>query len=132
MRSALIVEKDPAVRLVLLRILGRHGWWVDAADGPESALALADRAPWDVGLIDWSADDGSGLALLGAIKLHPVWSAMPVVMMHRGATWAEVGRAFAWGANDFLPKPFTGEDALRKLDRWVIDRVGPPEPTLVG
>jgi len=127
MRSALLVEKDPAVRLALLRMLGRRGWWVDAPAGAEGALALFVQAPRDVALIDWSADDGSGLTLLAAIKMDPVWHAMPVVMMHRGATLAEVGRAFELGANDFLPKPFTGEEALRKLNRWVIDQAGSPD-----
>jgi DNA-binding response OmpR family regulator len=132
MKSALIVEKDAAVRLVLLRSLGRHGWWVDATDGMEAALALLDKAPRDVALIDWQADNGAGLALLAAIKMDPVWHAMPVIMMHRGATLAEVERAFELGANDFLPKPFTGGEALEKLGRWVIDRAGPPERELVG
>jgi DNA-binding response OmpR family regulator len=73
MKSALIVIEDPAIRLILLRVLGRHGWWVDAVDNLEWALAFLDGPPRDVVLVDWDIGRGSGLALLWALKMHPAW-----------------------------------------------------------
>jgi CheY-like chemotaxis protein len=55
---------------------------------------------------------------------------IPVVMLHRDRTSAETERAFEGGANDFLSRPFSGEAALGKLDRWVLDRAGPAETWL--
>ena len=124
MKSALIIVADPAVRLRLLRILGRHGWWVDAVESVECALPFLDKAPRDVALIDWQIGSGSGISLLMAMKLHPTWQSIPMVMMHGGATLAEIERACEVGANDFLTHPFTGDAALRKLDLWVLDKAG--------
>lgn len=127
MKSALIVVANPAVRLMLLRRLGRHGWWVDAVESVEGALAFLDRAPRGVALIDWQIGDGAGIALLAAIKLNPGWQSVPAVVMHEGATMAEVGLACEMGANDFLTRPLTSEAAFKMLDRWVFDNAGPHE-----
>lgn len=127
MKSALLVVENPATRLLLLRILGRYGWWVDAVDSVEAGLAMLDETPRDVALIDWHIAEGSGLSLLMAMRSHPIWEGTPVVIMHRGIPAWEMDRAFGRGANDFLPKPFTRMAALKTLGRWVIDRAGPAE-----
>jgi CheY-like chemotaxis protein len=122
MKSALLVVPDPAVRLRLRRIFARHGWWVDAVDSVERALAFFDERPRDVALIDRSIDAGSGLALLAALKTHALWQAIPVVMLDDSPDPAGVERAFELGANDFLRAPFTDRGALLTLERWVLDR----------
>ena len=125
MKSALLVIADPATKLRLLRILGRHGWWVDTVASVEGALGfLEERRPRDITLVDWDIEGGSGMALLQAIKLHSVWGPIPVVMMHESVEWSELERAFALGANEFLPKPFTETDVIIRFDRWVIDHSG--------
>ena len=132
MKSALIVVADPAIRLMLLRILGRYGWWVDAVESVENALAFLGKVPRHVVLIDWKIESGSGLSLLMAIRMHPVWQSIPAIMMHDDAALAEVERALELGANDFLAHAFTGEAALGTLDRWVLDKTEPTGCELVG
>ena len=68
MKSALIVIGDPAVRSRLLRLFGRHGWWVDAVASVERALAFLDQAPRDVALIDWEIESGSGGSRLSLLN----------------------------------------------------------------
>ena len=132
MKSALLAISDSATKLRLLRILGRHGWWVDTAPNVEGALAFLDEGLRDVALIDWDIGDGSGLALLRAVKTHPFWGSVPVIMLHDRVELREVERAFALGANEFLPKPFTDAGALRIFERWVIDRPGSTGWKLAG
>jgi DNA-binding response OmpR family regulator len=121
MKSILIVEDDLGVRLALIRILGRHGWSVDAVDDVESALAFLYKMPSNVVLTDWHLGDDSGLCVLRAIKMHPAWGMVPVLMMSCNAALEDVEQAFGSGANDFLSKPFSGEELMRKLDRWSFD-----------
>ncbi len=130
MKSALLVVAAPEMRLRLLRLLGRHGWSVDAVERIESALALLDQAPRDVAVIDWEIERGAETSLLTAMKSHPGWRSVPAILMHDRATWAELARARELGANDFLVCPFVSEAALRTFDRWVLDRAG-PTPTKI-
>lgn len=132
MKSALIIVDDPVIRLRLLRLLGRYGWWVDAVAGGERALACLDEVPRDVVLIDYQVGSDSGLSLLMAIKMHAVWRSVPTIVLHDGAAWTEIERALEIGANDFLAHSFTDEAALRKLDRWVLDKPEPAGFELVG
>ena len=125
MKTALLVLENPVVRLQMLHLLGRHGWWVDAANRVEWALALLDQEPADVVLIDWQVGAGSGLAVLHAIKTNARWRCVPVVLAHPGLSPGERDRVFALGVNDFLSEPFTAEAALRRLDRWVLDHFSP-------
>src|SRR3954468_4847847 len=120
MKRALIVEGDPTVKRALLRRLGRHGWWVDAVESIERALEFLDRPPPDAVLIAWEADQGSGPALLRAIRLHETWRTVPIVMTNDLTTAASHEDARALAANDFLSRPFTAEAARLRLDRWTF------------
>jgi DNA-binding response OmpR family regulator len=119
MKSALIIIADSTTRRMLLQSLGRRGWWVDAVDSVERALRYLDQEPRNVALIDWSIGNASGLSLLLAIKLHPIWQTVPVIMMHDGGALGEIEQAFELGANALLPRFSSPQSVLRTLDRWV-------------
>lgn len=122
MKTALIAIEGCVSRRVLKNTLARQGWQVDALNSVEGALAFIDRSPPDVVLVDWEIGAGSGLALLRAIKNQPSWQAVPVVMMHGSVTREHLDEALKLGANDFLPVSFTRAEALRTMERWVLDQ----------
>lgn len=122
MKSALIVIADPALRLRWLRMLGRHGWSVDAVGGLDGARAALDRAPRDVALVDWQIEGGLGSLLVTTIKSHPAWQSVPAVILQDGATIPAAAPAEATAADDILPLALPGDAALAKLERWVPDR----------
>ncbi len=80
-----------------------------ARDGEE---ALARIAEWDAGktqpvviLLDLKLPKISGLDVLRALKSHPVYKRIPVVVLTTSKEDADVDTAYSVGANSYIVKP---------------------------
>ena len=120
--TVLVVDDDPAVRATLTRVLRVLGFAVLAADGPPTALALADGHADPICLLvtDLDTPDGTGADLARAFGATRPGT--PVLFVSgrpapRNLSDAVVGRPAA-----FLAKPFT-LDGLRAA---VVELLGPP------
>jgi PAS domain S-box-containing protein len=116
----LVVEDDPAVRRITVRVLARAGYDVlEAADASE-ALALAEQeaAQLDLVLSDVVMPGRSGVEL--AVALRERWPALPVLLvtghpLDRAGALAELPEA------SLLQKPYTTE-ALTGSIRNLLER----------
>ena len=118
-RTALVVDDEHVVRLVLRRYLGRVGWTVIEAETAERALELlATGAAPDLVFCDLNLPGLSGAALCRRIaELHPTLAARLVVTSgDTTSAAAELQRVAI--DHPVLGKPF----ALAELQR-VIDTV---------
>ena len=121
LRTALVVDDEQVVRLVLRRALGRAGWTVVEAETAEHALELlgVGRAP-DVVLCDLNLPGLSGAELCRRIaQTHPALASRLVITTGDATKAAdELERA---GIDcPILGKPF----ALADLHR-IVDSVAP-------
>jgi CheY-like chemotaxis protein len=121
-RRVLVVDDDPAVRVVARGLLTHRGWSVAEADGaPAAMLALGD-ARFDVVLLDLAMPGTSGTALLARLRaLHP---ALALVVMSGADT---SGGAIEPDA--FVPKPFSGDALARALAEAVGKARSSPPPS---
>jgi DNA-binding response OmpR family regulator len=115
MKTALIIEQDPKVRLSFMRSLGRRGWWVDAVGSIESGLAMLQRSRRDLVLIDWHAEAGSGLLVLTLVKCDPACRCSLVIMTHHGFSEDLIEMAMLAGADGCLLKPTLTESRAPQL-----------------
>lgn len=67
MTSVLIVDDDPAIRMITAIALKRDGWVVEQAESGEQALEM-DAASHDLVLVDLMMPDMDGRELLGQLK----------------------------------------------------------------
>lgn len=107
----LVVEDDPAIRRLLDVGLTRAGYRVIEAENGRAALAaLAIDRP-DAVLLDLGLPDRDGLELVPLIR-----QAGPalIVVSARDATDQKVA-ALDLGADDFVTKPFDGEELRARL-----------------
>ena len=118
-RTALVVDDEHVVRLVLRRYLGRIGWTVVEAETAERALELlAEGAAPDIVFCDLNLPGLSGAVLCRRIaELHPALAARLVVTSGDVAGAATELQRVAID-HPVLGKPF----ALAELQR-VIDSV---------
>jgi CheY-like chemotaxis protein len=115
-RVALIVDDEPAIRLLLRALLLEHGLGaVEAGDGVEAIELLATQASQiNLVLLDLSMPRMGGLEALAAISAR--WPGLPCVVMS-GYSEAEVaGRAGGLSLAGCLEKPFSRQ-ALQELLR---------------
>ncbi|MZP29955.1 response regulator [Heliobacterium undosum] len=88
---------------------------LEASEGAE-ALAILEAHP-DVNLIllDWNMPGMNGWEFLQAIKNHPHYKYIPVMMVTTEGERENIVRAIRAGAIHYLVKPFTMEDLLKKI-----------------
>lgn len=101
----LVVDDDLPVRRVVRRALEREGATVEeASDGP-TALRLHAEAPFDVIVLDHLLPGMSGLEVLQAIRQRD--TDVRVIMLTGAGGEADLVRALAEGADDYVAKPFS-------------------------
>jgi two-component system chemotaxis response regulator CheY len=89
---------------------------VEAADGIE-ALNILERASEDIILIllDWNMPGMDGLVFLEKIKNTASLKHIPVMMVTTESEKENIIRAIQAGAINYLVKPFTIEELMKKV-----------------
>jgi diguanylate cyclase (GGDEF)-like protein len=112
----LVVEDDPAIRMLIEAVLAGNGHAVvTASDGP-SAVPTARAERPDVILLDIGLPGMDGFGVLGLLKDDAELRDIPVLMV---TAWAEpelVARALDHGAHDYLRKPFANVELAARVD----------------
>ena len=126
----IVVEDDPPLRALLMRLLVENGYHATgAADGDELLRAMADRgsSPIDLILLDIMLPGDDGLTLCRRIREY---SKVPIIII--SARGMEVDRVAGLdtGADDYIAKPFGRSELLARV-RALLRRAGesriPPE-----
>lgn len=113
----LMVENDLLHRKYLNMLLAKaHVKTLEASDGKE-ALELLGTHDVDIVLTDINMPGMNGLELARKIRTHPLVQnqSIPIVALTGTISEEDIQRFREVGMNDYLVKPFTPEDLLRKL-----------------
>lgn len=107
-----IIEDSPADAQLLQQSLEEVGWPCKihaAQDGDEALSALSAlsglEARPDLILLDWNLPRQSGLEVLRAIKAHPVFGYLPVIVLSGSESEEDVVSAYEEHAACFVLKP---------------------------
>ena len=113
--TVLMVDDDEAiVELVSIR-LGEVGYRVShACDGAE-ALKSAWTSPPDVVVLDLHMPNMDGFGFLAGRRGNPDIADLPVIVLSAAQRAADVSRALAMGASDYMTKPIDMGRLLRRI-----------------
>ena len=119
----LVVEDSPSMRAYVVTMLEEQVdrddlEIVEAASGFE-ALKILPHHKFDAILTDINMPDINGLELVSFIKNHPVYRAVPVMVISTESSEEDRKRAEALGAEEYLVKPFVGTDLIEKLRKLI-------------
>ena len=115
----LLVEDDPdQAALADLRV-SMAGYGVRLArDRRETLHDLETRPAADVVLLDVMLPDGDGFQILAAMRRHPKFALLPVIMLTALDSAEDIRRGLALGADGYLTKPYSKDilvDTIRKV-----------------
>ena len=113
----LVADDHALVRKGLIQLLARQrdfGEFGEAATAAE-ALALAERQPWDIVLLDLALPDGSGLEVLQ--RLRELRPALPVLVVSMYPEDQLGERLLESGAAGYLTKEAAPEELVRAIRR---------------
>jgi DNA-binding response OmpR family regulator len=111
---ALIVDDSRAMRTILRRLCIESGYpdVTEASDVAAARVAAVDHHP-DLVIVDWQLPDGTAVDLVRALRAE---GDIAICMVLAPATLTDAAQQAAdAGADECVPKPFTGEDLRRRL-----------------
>ncbi|MCJ8499275.1 ATP-binding response regulator [Desulfatitalea alkaliphila] len=100
----LVVDDEPRIRESLRRVLDPMGYCVRTAADGQAALAVLDREPVAIVLLDLQLPDMHGMAILHRIRER--YPHIVVIIITGFSTVQTAAEAMRSGAYDLLPKPF--------------------------
>jgi two-component system response regulator MprA len=128
----LIVDDEPAVREALTRSLEFEGYEVDTAKDGQDALQQLETEHPDLILLDVMMPVLDGLA--AARRIRAKGDTVPILMLTARDAVGDRIVGLDNGADDYLPKPFAGDELLARV-RALLRRsapVVPPQPQRDG
>jgi DNA-binding response OmpR family regulator len=123
-RTALVVEDDQIVAMLLEHILSRRGFSVQTArDGNQGANLIETLpAPPELVLLDVMLPYLDGFELIKKIRRQPGWGEVPIIMLTAKSQEQNIVRALDIGANDYVVKPFRPGELLARIRRFTMLR----------
>jgi DNA-binding response OmpR family regulator len=116
LRTALLVDPDPAERRTLAEILLRHDFTVHQAASCSEALRLAvARRPWLV-ITEMNLPDESGVSLCGRMRANSLLRRTPIVFLSSRDDCETRFLALKAGADEYLAKPASSRELLIRLE----------------
>ncbi|MFG1883161.1 SpoIIE family protein phosphatase [Micromonospora sp. NPDC049102] len=110
----LVVDDNVDLREHVTRLLSQTWAVVTASDGLE-ALTLARAGGFDLVLSDVMMPRLDGFGLVGALRADPRTRDVPIVLLSARAGSAEAVAGLAAGADDYLTKPFSGQELIARV-----------------
>jgi DNA-binding response OmpR family regulator len=105
----LLVDDDPALRMIVSEELAAEGFIVDEADRTEQALEHLNQRQYDLAVVDLNLSGESGLDILKFIS-HSGGTCKAITMT--GACKRDAVESMAFGAADFVSKPFEMDELI--------------------
>ncbi len=128
MGKILVVDDEPEIVRVIVKIMEARGHEVTTAiDGPTALEKVAEAAP-DVIILDLNLPKMDGFEVCRRIKSNPDTMHIPVVMMTAAYVRVEdAEHGTALGADEYVTKPFLREVLIHNVERLMVKGDAPAE-----
>ncbi|WP_046167319.1 putative bifunctional diguanylate cyclase/phosphodiesterase [Chromobacterium vaccinii] len=112
----LVVDDTMTALMMLVALLSTQGYQVSSAQSGTEALALAQKHPPDLILLDFNMPDMDGLAVCRELKQSPRTRDIPILFLSSVSDSQTKVDGFAAGAVDFIIKPFERSELLARVN----------------
>tara|TARA_R110002126_G_scaffold10245_9_gene46470 strand:+ start:5725 stop:6402 length:678 start_codon:yes stop_codon:yes gene_type:complete len=124
----LVVEDENLLAEQIKQQLTQQQFSVDVAhDGDDGWFKLTEY-PYDLAVIDLGLPKMDGLSLIRKARQQDVKT--PIIILTARGSWQEKVEGLDAGADDYLTKPFHGEELLARCNALIRRAAGQPDPTL--
>jgi CheY-like chemotaxis protein len=118
----LVVEDNTVLQKVMQLMCRRSGIDADiVSNGTEALAAYDSRRSYKMIFMDWRMPDMDGLECTRRIREREMGTCAHITIIAMTANVDDEDRAacMSVGMDDYLSKPFTTEEFLRVLTRWL-------------
>ncbi|MCB1771589.1 MAG: response regulator [Candidatus Competibacteraceae bacterium] len=111
----LVVDDEPNIVLSLEFLMKQAGFQVRTASDGEAALAAITAEPPDLVLLDVMMPRKNGYEVCQAIRTHPEWANLRIIMLTAKGREVEREKGLALGADDYITKPFSTQEVVERV-----------------
>ncbi|MCP5157963.1 MAG: response regulator [Gammaproteobacteria bacterium] len=111
----LVVDDEPNIVLSLEFLMKQAGFQVRTASDGEAALAAITAEPPDLVLLDVMMPRKNGYEVCQAIRAHPDWASVRIIMLTAKGREVEREKGLALGADDYITKPFSTQEVVERV-----------------
>jgi DNA-binding response OmpR family regulator len=115
----LIVDDSPTDLTVMATPIRRDGYGVVTAHDGEEALARLEREAFDLVLLDVIMPGVNGFQLCRSLRRDPRHARLPIVLVTSKNQEFDRYWGLKQGANEYIIKPFSNEQLLAAVRRYV-------------
>ena len=119
-RRVVVADHDPFTRSLIESALARNGFTCELVEDGEAAWAAVGKTEPGVVILDLTLPNRDGFQLMADIRRMNGRKPKVVVLSARQSE-ADILRAFALGADDYITKPFSPLELHARLTRLVGD-----------
>ncbi|HWI92141.1 MAG TPA: response regulator [Flavisolibacter sp.] len=119
MKKILIIEDNEEIRENTAELLGLHNYDVFTAEEGGEGYELARKHEPDLILCDIMMPETDGRRFLRLAKNDKMVRDIPLIFFSAGTGSPEVQKALIRAANGFLQKPFTEEELLKAVHKFL-------------
>lgn len=112
MAKILLIEDDPVVQVLILKLLKSEGFEAIAAVNGQEGLSLAQKLQPDLILCDVMMPVCDGYEVLHHLSQDPLTAGIPFIFLSAKTDHRDYRRGMEEGADDYLYKPFQREELL--------------------
>jgi two-component system, OmpR family, KDP operon response regulator KdpE len=123
----LVVDDEPQILRAMDVKLRGAGYTVETAETAEEALMKAAMRPPDAIILDLLLPDGSGTDVCRELR---TWTTAPVLVLSAVGEESEKIAALDAGADDYVTKPFSGDELLARLRAVLRRTTTTAQPTI--
>lgn len=115
----LIVDDSVTMRRIVFNSLRNLGYnnYVEAADGKEALVKLAEDDSINFVITDWNMPVLSGIELTKAIRSDEKTATLPILMVTTRGVKEDIIEALQARVNNYVVKPFTPQVLKEKIDQ---------------
>lgn len=119
MKTLLIAEDEPVLRMLIMDTLEDEGYsLVEAADG-EEALEKIKETDFDLIILDYMMPKMTGIEVIEKTRLLESRQHSKILMLSAKSQQAEQEKVLFAGANGFMSKPFSPLELIDKVEEML-------------
>lgn len=116
MRNVLIIEDDADIAELIIYNLQKAGFKPHHAENANEGLIILGEDACDIILLDLMLPGLRGMEFLKIIRSNDEYSNIPVIIISAKTQEHDIISGLNTGADDYLPKPFSMEMMLAKIN----------------
>lgn len=117
--SVLIVDDESAIVTSLEFLMGNAGFETAVARDGEQALAKVAETVPDLVILDVMMPKLNGFEVCQRIRANPAWKSVRIILLTAMGRDADRKRGLSLGADDYLTKPFSTRDLLKRAQEII-------------